>query len=333
MASERRVVCVLGMHRSGTSAVTGALATLGVALGDQLLPPAPDNPRGFFEDARLRQVNERLLELVGLSATSIRVPRLTDADHAALAALEDEAVAIVQAAFPPGTLWGFKDPRSSRVAPFWQRVFARTGSADVYVLMVRHPAAVARSLATRQSMPAGTALILWFEHTLMALRATLARTAVAVDYDRLVEAPAAQLSRVAERLGLEAPPAASAADQFDPGLRHAKEDPADPSWAGGAASLLELYGLCLKLAADELELAAPEVAAATEALETRLGQALEFLGLVDGSAEGRIQRLEKYAASQAEGVAFWKEQATRWEDEAKWWRQQAESWERTARSG
>jgi hypothetical protein len=36
-------VCVLGMHRSGTSALTHILQLLGVQIGDDFLPPAPDN--------------------------------------------------------------------------------------------------------------------------------------------------------------------------------------------------------------------------------------------------------------------------------------------------
>ena len=44
---------VLGMHRSGTSALTRVLNLLGVALGDDLMPPGPDNPLGFWEHQAL----------------------------------------------------------------------------------------------------------------------------------------------------------------------------------------------------------------------------------------------------------------------------------------
>ena len=39
------------MHRSGTSFIAGALALLGVSLGDpaRQLKPGPDNPKGYFE--------------------------------------------------------------------------------------------------------------------------------------------------------------------------------------------------------------------------------------------------------------------------------------------
>ena len=57
-----RALLILGMHRSGTSAVTGALALRGVYLGQDLMPPGPDNPRGFWEHAGVVAIHERLLE-------------------------------------------------------------------------------------------------------------------------------------------------------------------------------------------------------------------------------------------------------------------------------
>jgi hypothetical protein len=51
---------VLGMHRSGTSALTRVLNLLGVALGDDLMPPGPDNPLGFWEHQGIVSVHEAL---------------------------------------------------------------------------------------------------------------------------------------------------------------------------------------------------------------------------------------------------------------------------------
>ena len=47
----RKVILVLGMHRSGTSAVTRCLNLLGAEIGSKLLPPAEDNRSGFWEHA------------------------------------------------------------------------------------------------------------------------------------------------------------------------------------------------------------------------------------------------------------------------------------------
>ncbi len=59
---------VLGMHRSGSSALAGALELLGVPLGGPLMPPARDNERGFFELAGMVALHDELLEAGGLYA-------------------------------------------------------------------------------------------------------------------------------------------------------------------------------------------------------------------------------------------------------------------------
>jgi len=57
---ERTVaVLVLGMHRSGTSSVAGALIRLGGGAPLSLIPPLPENPRGFWESSVLTTLNDR----------------------------------------------------------------------------------------------------------------------------------------------------------------------------------------------------------------------------------------------------------------------------------
>jgi len=60
-------VCIAGMHRSGTSMVARLLSDCGVYLGSpqDLLPPQPDNPKGYFEHKGMLALNEALLEHLG----------------------------------------------------------------------------------------------------------------------------------------------------------------------------------------------------------------------------------------------------------------------------
>ena len=56
---------VLGMHRSGTSALTRSLLTLGVDLGGHLMEPMPEiNAKGFWEDMDIYQLDEEMLRAV-----------------------------------------------------------------------------------------------------------------------------------------------------------------------------------------------------------------------------------------------------------------------------
>src|SRR5580658_3168224 len=63
---------VLGMHRSGTSALAGMLHHLGVALGERLMPASPDNPRGYWEHSEIVAINHRLMATMGWAWDDIR---------------------------------------------------------------------------------------------------------------------------------------------------------------------------------------------------------------------------------------------------------------------
>ena len=61
----KKIIVVLGMHRSGTSAITRGLQTLGVNLGSSLIPPDDNNEKGFFEDIEINSFNNQLLSALG----------------------------------------------------------------------------------------------------------------------------------------------------------------------------------------------------------------------------------------------------------------------------
>ena len=62
----QKLVIVLSMHRSGTSALTRGLTTMGVMLGDRLMAAHPNiNDKGFFEDIDFVALNEEILKACG----------------------------------------------------------------------------------------------------------------------------------------------------------------------------------------------------------------------------------------------------------------------------
>ncbi|MCK9533029.1 MAG: hypothetical protein M0R77_21365, partial [Gammaproteobacteria bacterium] len=60
-------ILILGMHRSGTSALSGTLNILDVYLGSDLIKPMDQNPKGFYENTLLNGLNENLLKKIGSS--------------------------------------------------------------------------------------------------------------------------------------------------------------------------------------------------------------------------------------------------------------------------
>jgi len=60
-----KTVIVLGMHRSGTSMVSGVLNILGVDIGKDLLGNHWSNPLGHFENNDFRNLNTQILKEAG----------------------------------------------------------------------------------------------------------------------------------------------------------------------------------------------------------------------------------------------------------------------------
>ena len=116
-----RAIWVLGMHRSGTSLVAGALRLLGAELGppDGILPADPeDNPRGYWEQQAVIDLNNDLLGRFG--GSSWAPPALPDGwtDRPELDDLRERARTILST-FDQSAVWAVKDPRVSLTLPFW----------------------------------------------------------------------------------------------------------------------------------------------------------------------------------------------------------------------
>jgi hypothetical protein len=118
----RQAILVLGMHRSGTSALAGALGLLGARLPARQMPPHVDNPKGYFESAHIVAIHERLLAAAGTSWFGL--DRISDEwFHSAQAtSFVDELVAAVREEFDDAALFVVKDPRMCRLMPIWREV-------------------------------------------------------------------------------------------------------------------------------------------------------------------------------------------------------------------
>jgi len=258
-SGKHKVVVVLGMHRSGTSTVARGLQALGVDLGNNLLPQQPDNPRGFWEDSGLLAINEELLASCGLVWHSFGA---VDARHWSSPGLDDlrlNAINYVRKNFGDRPIWGFKDPRTARVLPFWQSVFKHLGIKDTYVIAVRNPISVARSLEARNQFSTEKSYILWLDHVIPSVLGTSGKPCVVTNYDALLTSPKQQLVRIAKALGLglgkkAGVPIDEFAEQFiEPDLRHSVYDEKDLRLDPSISRLTRVaYELLLKRSKDRL---------------------------------------------------------------------------------
>lgn len=199
-----RAIVVVGMHRSGTSAVARGLKALSVYLGRNFLDAQPENPTGYWEDKGIVELNERVLKALRLTWDGVAPIARGSFGGWRMWRLRREARRYLRRSFIEEPLWGFKDPRTLRLLPFWLRVLHESDVNDAYVLVIRNPSSVAASLFKRQGMQLETAQRLWLVYTLTYLEELASKPMVVVDYDLLMGDPRGQLERIARKLQLTA---------------------------------------------------------------------------------------------------------------------------------
>jgi hypothetical protein len=218
-------VVVLGMDRSGTSAVTGMFQRSGYFVGgeEDLMKADAANPAGYFENLRVWETNEEVLADLGFSLSAPAglaqiVPARRHTDQ--LQEVLDDL--LVTKRFAPLAL---KDPRISMLIRLWRPVF--DGILHP-VLVVRHPHEVALSLERRDGTMMSAGLKLW-EHRLSLLIERLDGSEVSVvPYSRLLREPSmaseivAQASALLRRSPRGAVDSAAAGMALEPRLRRSR---------------------------------------------------------------------------------------------------------------
>lgn len=301
MQHRRKVVMVLGMHRSGTSALTRGLQVLNVELGENLTPAvAGNNDKGFWEDREVVAINESLLERLGGDWDSLSLLDDRQFDSCLIADLQERAARYLDERLEIAPLLGLKDPRISRLLPFWRRLLERMGVDVAYVICVRHPLSVAQSLARRDGFSLAKSLALWQQHNLDALSHSANSHRLVLCYEHLMDDPKGQLLRLASQLDLQ-PGSQELFDEYlhdflDEQLQHGRYAIDDPELARQApAALLELYQLLMELAADRCSLAQPEVQVRLQSLGNHLElqrDALAFFHQYDRVEQRRLRDLQ-----------------------------------------
>lgn len=283
----RRVIAVVGMHRSGTSAMTRALGTLGVTLGDDFLPLMPEvNEKGFWEDRALNALNIDVLSAVGTDWFSNRRTRLELLAAPRLEALSDQAATLLERRLGAAACFAFKDPRTTVLLPFWKGVFAKLAIEPAYLISLRHPASVVDSIEKRNGFAPAKIYGLWLRHAYAALKETQGSPRLVVDFDLLMDQPLEQLARIAALLNLDAGDHAAqqefAARFLSKELRHSRYDAErlrdDPA---AGPLVLDLFLALQGLARDELRFDAPELAANLDHAGRLLADLEPFLAYAD----------------------------------------------------
>jgi hypothetical protein len=186
------------MHRSGTSALAGALESMGYEVGpdDDVMPADDGNPEGYFELLSIVRANDDLLAHFGGRWDSPPEfgPDWTHDDAAR--EFVDAARAMIGELFESDH-YLLKDPRISLLLPVWRQITNDRGCA---VVIVRDPFEVAASLTRRDGIPTLTGLALWAAYNRAMLRDLEGARVHICSYADLIENPVKILTEISESL-------------------------------------------------------------------------------------------------------------------------------------
>jgi hypothetical protein len=189
-------VLVLGMHRSGTSALAGSLQEQGLFLG-QVYENNPYNKKGNRENAEIMQLNESLLVFNGGSWDNPPDSIAWSSEHEAI-----RNQIINKFIESDHSIWGFKDPRTLVTMKFW--LDGLTGNTNVrFVGSFRNPRSVASSLLSRNKKSFNKSVRLWEAYNIRLLKEAKANSCQLVSFDVGYDEYQDTIHRIASKLGLE----------------------------------------------------------------------------------------------------------------------------------
>ncbi|MEH6515083.1 MAG: hypothetical protein V7742_00265 [Halioglobus sp.] len=168
------------------------------------MQPAFDNPKGFFEDKQVYEINEHILaaldyqwSLVGntpnvLSGATTNALRKRVRTYLKVRLADNENTEYI----------GIKDPRLCRLADFWIGECRALGIPYKIVFISRNPAGVARSLSRRNNIGGAGAYALWSDYTLNAIRQSLGVPTLFIQVEEFIRGIREHIAGIADFLAV-----------------------------------------------------------------------------------------------------------------------------------
>lgn len=182
-----KILLVLGMHRSGTSAVTRVCNLLGADLGQRLMPPQADNVSGFWEHEELHAVHDALFTTLGYTWDDARKLPAYWWRSAAIKPYKQQLIEILQRDFNGYSIPCVKDPRLCRLLPLWLELLRGIDWQPCFLHVIREPFAIARSLEKRNAFSQAKSYYLTLRYWLDAESATRNKQRIFVSYEMLLK--------------------------------------------------------------------------------------------------------------------------------------------------
>ncbi|MFO1098525.1 MAG: hypothetical protein U1E81_09775 [Xanthobacteraceae bacterium] len=184
--AQKIAILVVGMHRSGTSAIARTLNLLGCDLPKTLVPPGVGNTLGHWESAAIMALNDEILVSAGSTWDDFEPFNPAWYSSPLKEAYSARAGDTLASEFGFSRLFILKDPRICRLLPFWIEALEAFCAKPLLVIPVRNPSDVAASLEKRDGMEPSVGQLLWLRHMLDAEFNSRGFSRAFIRYDELL---------------------------------------------------------------------------------------------------------------------------------------------------
>lgn len=184
----KRLVIVLGMHRSGTSVVSQVCQCMGGYLGEkkELMAATKDNMDGFYENIKITCINNEILQLYNREWYDLKPVKL-DYYNPKMVKKVEELKESIQMLFCNKDKIVIKDPRISLLLPLWEKILDEFGIEVNYIWVFRNPLAVAESLKKRNGYSQKHSLLLWIHYNLSILKFLQGKEYILINYENILK--------------------------------------------------------------------------------------------------------------------------------------------------
>ena len=227
----------------------GILSKFDLSVGRTLINPNEENPKGFFENKAVLELNKKIINSHNSSWDDYHF-KLQEDDEAQLKTWINEAYDILIDEFSDSDVIAIKDPRICLLFPIWEQALLKFDAQIKIVIPYRHPAAVAASLETRNDFKTSKSMLLWSRYFFSLEKYSRNHQRLLLIYPNdFIDAPAL-LSKLENFLELPINESnkLSALEFYDKSLtRHTQDDDKEtdntPSFLTEFTSLIETEGL------------------------------------------------------------------------------------------
>ncbi len=199
-------IIILGMHRSGTSALSGILHDNGIFFGKTLMPPAFDNAKGFFENERILNINESIFRILGRQWHDTRPMPDDWLLESEILMLLKKAKELVEDEFSSARFIAIKDPRLCLLLPFWRKVLESHGYQIKVIVLMRSISAIRQSLARRNHFNMAKTDMLAALHLLHAFKTSMDLNPTVLHFEKILKGNVEELNELASIIGLSDQP-------------------------------------------------------------------------------------------------------------------------------